>query len=92
MKNLNLKTIGIVGGAGPMASCVLNQYLVEICQRQYGCKEDQDFPLIINYSYPFGPMIESAEASANSRRIERELDFCITELSRDRSLVHWHCL
>lgn len=92
MKYLNEKTIGIIGGAGPMASCVLNQYLVDICQRQFACTEDQDFPLIINYSYPFGPMIEAAQAQANSERILKELAFCIAELSKDRSLVHRHCL
>jgi len=92
MKSLNQKTIGIVGGAGPMASCLLNQYIVEICQREFGCIDDRDFPTIINYSYPFSPMLAVNDAQNNDDIIANELRACFALLNRGRSLVHRHCL
>lgn len=92
MKTMNEATIGIIGGAGPMASCLLNQYLVEICQQKYGCVEDRDFPRIITYSFPFSSMLNAADATIQSERITQELAFCINEVSHNRSLVHWDCL
>jgi aspartate/glutamate racemase len=92
MNELNKNTIGIVGGAGPMASCLLNQYIVEICQKKFGCKDDRDFPFIINYSFPFSPMLQSADARDYEDRISQELSCCLADLSRGRRLVHRNCL
>jgi aspartate/glutamate racemase len=88
----NQTTIGIIGGAGPMASCLLNQYIVENLQKDYGFVNDQDFPTIINYSYPFRPMIASAESQENRVQIEKELNDSLAELNRGRSLLHRNCL
>ena len=46
------KTIGILGGMGPMASANLYKKIVEIAQRQFGAEQDYDFPPIILYSLP----------------------------------------
>lgn len=92
MNNLNQKTIGIVGGAGPMASCLLNQLVVENLQNKYGCKSDEDFPTIINYSFPFSPMMSTKESESNFTRVQSELGQVIGVLKKERSVVHRHCL
>ncbi len=46
------KTIGILGGMGPVASADTYRELVEICQKKYNASEDRDFPHIIFYSVP----------------------------------------
>lgn len=86
------KTIGIIGGAGPMASCLLNQYIVQICQNEWGCKEDRDFPSIISYSFPFSPMLSTSDAAQNDAAVTEELSFSLKEVSRGRRLVHRNCL
>jgi aspartate racemase len=50
-------TIGIIGGAGPMAGVLLFRYIIEISQHKYGCKEDADFPKILLMSIPFSQML-----------------------------------
>lgn len=57
MPRLTKDSIGIVGGAGPMAGVLLAQRLVEICQRDYQCQKDADFPRTILYSVPFAQML-----------------------------------
>jgi len=53
MKNSNLKqSIGIIGGMGPQASAKLLEVLIAICNRDYGAKDDSDFPEIILNSIP----------------------------------------
>ncbi len=75
-----------------MASCLLNEYIITICQKQFGCKDDQDFPAIINFSFPFSPMLSVSDAQDNQKRIISELNYCLNEVSRGRGLVHWDCL
>ncbi|MBS3904142.1 MAG: aspartate/glutamate racemase family protein [Simkania sp.] len=47
------KSIGIVGGAGPMASSFLYRTILEICQHRYEANDYNEFPEIILLSYPF---------------------------------------
>jgi len=58
MNKFNEKSIGIVGGAGPMAGIVLCEYIVKECQYTYGCVNDSDFPKIILLSIPFMQMLK----------------------------------
>lgn len=44
---------GIIGGAAPMAGLLLYKKIIEICQKEYGCKDDSDFPYIMLLIYPF---------------------------------------
>lgn len=46
------KTIGILGGMGPVASADTYMALTRICQQQYGSVQDSDFPTVILYSLP----------------------------------------
>ncbi|MDF2550300.1 MAG: Asp/Glu/Hydantoin racemase family protein [Chlamydiales bacterium] len=67
---MSRKKIGIIGGAGPMAGALMFQQIVEICQTEYNCQKDFDFPEIILHSYPFSEMLS---ADRNPQKIQREL-------------------
>lgn len=43
----NYKTIGILGGMGPEASCNLYAQIIKYAQQKYGAVQDSDFPPII---------------------------------------------
>ncbi|MCC6643438.1 amino acid racemase [Candidatus Peregrinibacteria bacterium] len=47
-----IKTIGILGGMGPVASADTYVALTNICQQKYQAVQDSDFPKIILYSCP----------------------------------------
>lgn len=51
MKNLK-QSIGIVGGMGPQASAKLLEVIVSMCTKDFGAKNDSDFPEIILNSVP----------------------------------------
>ncbi|MCI0566083.1 amino acid racemase [bacterium] len=46
------KTIGILGGMGPVASADTYVELTKMCQQKYMCVQDVDFPAVILYSLP----------------------------------------
>lgn len=70
-----MKKIGIIGGAGPMASCQLYKKIISELQR-YGCKNDRDFPEIIIISYPFSGMLNAQEYTINQQILINELQYC----------------
>lgn len=67
------KSIGIIGGAGPMAGAILVEKIIKLCQKKYGCKKDSDFPLIILYSFPFSNMLKKNLLLKESKKIAKEL-------------------
>lgn len=46
------KTIGILGGMGPVASADTYVALVKTCQQKYNAVQDSDFPAVVLYSLP----------------------------------------
>ncbi len=66
------KTIGIIGGAGPMASSCLYRKILDICQREYGSNDYNEFPQIILISYPF--------IRGNPEKIQEDLALCLAKL------------
>ncbi len=66
------KTIGIVGGAGPIASAFLYTSILEICQKQYNANDYNEFPEIILVSYPF--------TRGNEEKIREEVSLCLSKL------------
>jgi len=66
------KTIGIIGGAGPMASSYLYRTILDICQREYGSNDYHEFPQIILISYPF--------TRGNPEKIRADLALCFEKL------------
>lgn len=75
LKNVQFsKPIGIVGGAGPMASIFLCQTIIEICQKEYGCNDYSDFPEIILESYPF--------IRGDREKIRHDIALCFSKLQK----------
>lgn len=70
-----MKKIGIIGGAGPMASCQLYKEIITEFQRS-GCKNDRDFPKIVIISYPFSGMLNAQEYAINKQNLIDELHYC----------------
>lgn len=46
------KTIGILAGMGPRSTAPFLELVVDECQKQYGAKNDIDFPKMMIYSLP----------------------------------------
>ncbi len=57
-KKFNKYSIGIIGGAGPMAGITLMQNIIKVCQEKYFCRLDEDFPKVILISIPFSQMLK----------------------------------
>lgn len=73
-------TLGIIGGAGPMAGVLLLQKIIQICQEKYHCQEDDDFPYIVLLSYPFTDSLISED---NANLAKRQLTTCLKRLDED---------
>lgn len=85
------KCLGIIGGAGPMAGALLFQKIVHVCQQQYGCQADMDFPKTLLYSYPFSDMLQGVD-EAKKTRIQKEVNDCLSLLVQNgASLVAIAC-
>ncbi len=68
------RSIGIVGGAGPIAGALLLGQIIQICQEKYGCKEDQDFPLIKLISFPFDQMLTDSPSAKVAMQLQGILE------------------
>lgn len=51
------KSIGIVGGAGPMAGVLLTERVLALASSLYQCQRDRDFPQVTLLSFPFSEML-----------------------------------
>ena len=83
-RGIFMKTIGIVGGAGPAASVALVQRMIELCQSEYGCYRDSDFPKVILISFPFSEMLKGEIAA---KRVAGELSCCLEMLRNNGAEV-----
>jgi len=54
-----MNSIGIIGGAGPIAGAHLFKKIIHTFQREYACFRDADFPKITLLSYPFDEMLDA---------------------------------
>ena len=66
------KAIGIIGGAGPIASAFLYTSILEICQKQYDANDYNEFPEIVLISYPF--------TRGDEEKIRKEIFLCLSKL------------
>jgi aspartate racemase len=64
------RTIGIIGGAGPLAGALLFETILSKSRKIYGCYRDQDFPKIFLLSYPFSEMLS---CEFNAAIVQQEL-------------------
>ena len=46
------KIIGILGGAGPLATAKFFSDVISICQTKYKAEQDTDFPIVYLYNMP----------------------------------------
>lgn len=80
----NRKSIGIIGGAGPDAGVLLFRQIIRLCQKEYGCKRDYDFPLIHLLSYPFTEMLSE---NPDKNKIQSELKWAYNQLQSDYIVI-----
>jgi len=71
------KSIGIVGGAGPLAGATLLERVLKLSGSVYGCYKDADFPKVILLSYPFSEMLT---LEMNIPQLRKELGNCLKQL------------
>jgi len=71
------KTIGIIGGAGPLAGATLLNRILSLSASKYGCYKDADFPKILLISFPFSEMLTS---DSNATQLRKELEECLLQL------------
>src|ERR1700722_4519650 len=69
--------IGIIGGAGPLASALLYQKLLEACY----IKEAKSMPEIVLLNYPFTRCLSQSEEQAHYAITRSELQYCIDQLA-----------
>jgi aspartate racemase len=73
-----VKTIGILGGMGPVATGEFFHRILVLCQRQHHAVQDGDYPPILLYSMSLQGSNESG--IGNARILEREFVDGITKL------------
>jgi aspartate racemase len=67
-----MKKLGIIGGAGPLASALLYETLI---QESYARK--CSIPEIVLINYPFTRGLSLEESKENEKAIHKELNYCI---------------
>lgn len=75
-------TIGIIGGAGPIAAFMMGRKIIETCQYNYHCVQDADFPKIILASIPFAQMLHPGTKTQKEARVATQLEEGLTFLSQ----------
>lgn len=78
------KSIGIIGGAGPLAGVFLLERIVSLSNKTYGCCKDSDFPKIILLSFPFSEMLTPQFDPA---KLQIELKACLQQLRNNGASV-----
>lgn len=78
------KTIGIIGGAGPLAGAFFLERIVLLSGQKYGCYRDADYPEVILLSFPFSEMLKKV---CDFRKIRQELQGCLEQLRRNGAAV-----
>lgn len=78
--------IGVIGGAGPMASVFLCQKIFSLCQKHYNSCDYSDFPEVVLISYPFtrgdASLIQKDLQDLEKRLLNEGVDvFCIASHS-----------
>ena len=84
---ISKRSIGIIGGAGPMASCQLYQLIINKCQDTYGSVQDADFPEINIISYPFAEMLTPSKATKNRTVLIKQLQSCFDRLAQQEAQI-----
>lgn len=78
------KSIGIVGGAGPLAGAFLLERVLSLSGSKYGCYKDAEFPKVFLISFPFSEMLSS---EMNVVQLRKELSECLHQLRKNGASV-----
>lgn len=88
--------IGVLGGMGPIATLELYKKILHICQTQYGCVQDYDFPQIFINNVPLDGFTEKGimdvtivkeRLLAEAKNMQNLADFLIVPCN---TLHHFH--
>lgn len=74
----NYKSLGIIGGAGPLAGAALYTEIIRYFQEYHGAINDNDFPKITLLSYPFSDMLKASDV--NKIAVQNELQDAVKTL------------
>ena len=72
-----MKKVGIIGGAGPLASSLLYESVVEDCYLH-----GAEVPEMLILNFPFTRCLTKAEEAENVPRVLKELSYCISVLEK----------
>lgn len=78
------KSIGIIGGAGPMAGVLLLERVLSLSGSRYGCFRDADFPKVLLLSFPFAEMLTP---DRDESRVRAEVSACLKQLKKSGAEV-----
>lgn len=78
------KSIGIIGGAGPLAGAFLLEKILYLSSKIYGCYKDADFPKIFLISFPFSEMLTQ---KFNPLKLRKELNECLQLLRNNGASI-----
>ena len=76
--------IGIIGGAGPFAGVKFLEQIFRLCQTNYGCSKDADFPKVLLLSFPFTEMLS---VEIDPVQVKKELKDCLDTLKKNGAQV-----
>lgn len=78
------KSIGIIGGAGPLAGALLLDRILKLSSEKYGACKDADYPKILLISFPFSEMLTDDFDAATVRS---ELKECLLFLQKNGASI-----
>lgn len=78
------KSIGIIGGAGPLAGAFLLERILSLSGKVYGCYRDADFPQVFLISFPFSEMLCP---DMDIAKLRKELSECLRQLRKNGASV-----
>jgi aspartate racemase len=64
-----MKRIGILGGMGPSATIDFYRRLVEVCQKKYICRKNNDFPEMFILNLPVPDLIENMDNKSRTLKM-----------------------
>jgi aspartate racemase len=63
------KIIGVLGGMGPESTAIFYHELIIQCQRQYGAKDDEDYPEMFIYNLPIPDVVEGLKTPEKTLQV-----------------------
>lgn len=78
------KSIGILGGAGPIAGVCLLEKVLSLAGSVYGCTRDADFPKVFFINFPFSEMLLG---EIDKEKLQDEIKGCLSLLRNNGACV-----